>query len=307
MASGSSLERAWEALFRRLQADCPDVCEVRRPGPAKSVPFRLSARTSDGVDTRWLILPDRELEETFLKFVRAASSGESGLSGRQEGALNALSHPPQIDLYAARWCENSAAALAAAAAVAVARPGLVLRVLDVESFERSLLPVGLSVVPLCLIGGKGRLYGACSAEELVLALEAFSSGQWARQTLLDMLDRKMRTEILELVRHGNIPAQEVGRLVGESSLAARMGTILVLSDLAKVDRGTAGEAVPALLELLDAPDAQTRADAIYALGEIRDLRALPYLEKCTHDGDRDVAECAREAIEAVRAFNILRH
>jgi hypothetical protein len=287
--------------------DCPGVCEVRRSGPAKSVPFRLSVRTGDGVDTRWLILPDRELERPFRSFIRAACSGESGLSEGQKGALRALPHLPKIDVYAARWCENSAAALAAAGAVAVARPGLAVRVMDVESFERSLLPVALSVVPLCVIGGKGRLYGACGAEELVLALEAFSSGRWARQTLLGMLDRRMRTEILELVRAGHIPAEEIGRLVGESSLPVRMGAILVLADLAKVDRGAAGEAVPALLELLGAPDAQTRADAIYALGEIRDLRSLPYIEKCKHDQDRDVAECAREAVEAVRAFNILRH
>ena len=294
-------------MLCRLLKDSTGRVSETRSGPGTAVPFKISARTDNGVTAQWLILPDREIERPFRSFIRTASSGDSGLSDQQIRSLSGLLDPPRIDVYAARWCENSASAVAASMAVAVARPGVSVRVLDVESFDRSLLPMAMSVVPLCVIGGRGRLYGACGPDDVVAALEAFCSGRWARQTVLHMLDRKMRSEILDLVKHRQLPAEELGRMVGESGLAVRMGAILVLADLAKVDRGTAGEAVPALLSLLDSPDAHARADAIYALGEIRDVRSLPYLENFKHDEDPDVAECAREAMAAVKAFNVLRH
>jgi hypothetical protein len=246
------------------------------------------------------------MERAFQVFLSASSSGESGLSREQKGALKGLSRHPGIDIYAARWCESSSSAVEAAVRVAVERPSIRLRVLDVESFEQSLLPIGMRSVPLAIVGGKARIYGAFTPGELVSALESFADGKWERQTLLNMLQQKMRPEIEQLVKHRLLSSRSVASLVGETSMGVRMGGILILSELAKTDRGAAGEALGPLVDLLKAPEPQMRADAIYALGELCDLRALPFLEKTLYDPDADVREGAAEAQEKIKAFNVLR-
>lgn len=269
-------------------------------------PFRLVARVGKAIETRWRILPDQSMERAFHLFLSAATSGESGLSGEQKTALKALTAHAGIDIYAARWCESSSAAVEAAARIVVEQPSISLRVLDVESFERSLLPIGMSSVPLAIVGGKARLYGAFSPAELVSALETLADGRWERQTLLNMLQQKMRPEIEQLLTHRLLSARSVASLVGEASMGVRMGAILILSELAKTDRGAAGEALGPLVDFLKAPAPQMRADAIYALGEICDIRALPFLDKMRCDVDADVREGALEAQEKIKAFNVLR-
>jgi hypothetical protein len=272
----------------------------------RGTPFRLVAKVGESIETRWRILPDQIMERAFQVFLSASSCGESGLSREQRGALKGLAGQPGIDIYAARWCESSSTAVEAAARVAVERPSIRLRILDVESFEQSLLPIGMSSVPLAIVGGKARIYGAFTPGELISALESFADGKWERQTLLNMLQQKMRAEIDLLLRNRLLSARSVASLVGEASMGVRMGGILILSELAKTDRGAAGDALGPLVDLLKAPEPQMRADAIYALGELCDLRALEDLEKMNSDPNADVREGALEAREKIKAFNVLR-
>jgi hypothetical protein len=289
--------------FRRfrdhLKRTVPWFDAQERATPA-GTPFLLTVEMPGGGQISLSFVPDQQLQRPFEEFLTAAVTGECGL----DPAARALvcSFPPSLSLvlWVARWCGSSAKAFSSLARFALEAPGLKLRVADVESVPAREIPAGIESVPVLFVGGSGRFYGDSPELELARGIVDLASERSERFMVGHMLDRRLRVELLALMKAGAVSPRSLAAEVGSESFSRRAAAVVSLSDLALSDRLLAAEALPVLEGLLGGSSAQVRGDAVFALAEVGDLRAIPAVEKLCSDPDPDVREGAEEALEKIK-------
>jgi hypothetical protein len=295
----AAASEAWCSLAAEIEARVPGVSIVAGKAP-EGAGFSMEARFGTAVTT-WRIFPDQAMRAALLEYLDAAVSGESGLEEGFVESLRSLARLAPLVSYTARWCEASASAASLMARATLAAPGLRVTLEDAEAIGRDDLPPLFDSVPLTLADGRARLYGAFTPKELLSLLSAASEGRHDAFCLAGLLGQKRGGEALALLREKVVPARAAGELVATPDVALRMGAILLLEDLARLDRALASEALPPVLAMLDDPSPRQRADALLAIAEIGDLRVLPRVEACLEDDDEDVREGAAETLERLRS------
>lgn len=264
----------------------------------------ITTHAASGGTVFWNLLPDQALFESFVFVLQSFVSWATPTTSQEPALLQSHGESPPITVYLARWCPSSAAMASLVGTLALKLSDLRATMVDAEALPPEALPLGLSSVPMTLIGSSARLYGNCTEKELEAALAAESTGRGAGFTLGHMLDHRLGAEALELVRQRLCAVGALAGLVGGESLSLRLGTIYLLSQLAKEDRGLAGEGLPVLHSLLAHASPSIRGDALYALAEVGDLRSLPEVERLLSDPDEEVRAAAEEAREKIRSFNV---
>jgi hypothetical protein len=264
----------------------------------------ITVQSASGGRVLWNLLPDQALFEAFVFVLEAIVSGRMPFAPEEIAVLQSLDSPLTVSVYLARWCPSSAKAASLAGTLVMAQPSVRVSMVDAEALPPEALPSGLSSVPMVVVEPSTRLYGEFNAKELVSALRETAAGRGESFTLGHMLDNRLGKEALELVRQRLLSVEALAGLVGSANFSLRLGTIYLLSELAREDRGLAGEALPVLHDLLGSESAPIRGDALYALAEVGDLRSLAAVEELLADQDEEVRSAAEEAREKIRSFNV---
>jgi hypothetical protein len=301
LAAGDGSEEAFRKLAHGISTRRPRT-EVRWEAGAGA--SSVAVDLPEGRKLRWEMVPDQAMEAPFFAFWDPGREALD-LDGPTKGVLADLPRPPQLVIYGARWCAASAEMVRLASRCLLARPGTGVTVVDVERLSRDGIPPGIEAVPVTFIGAEARLYGSLSEAELAAGLAAWSRNLGPDYTLAQMLKQKKQREALALLRARVLPVSALARAAGDPlHFELRLGALVLLSEVGRLDRALAAEATPWLCARLGDPSAHIRGDVLLALAEVGDLRALPSVESLLYDADADVREAAVEAAERIRRSNL---
>jgi HEAT repeat protein len=118
--------------------------------------------------------------------------------------------------------------------------------------------------------------------------------------IADYMEKGFLENIIDMVVHDNRLISLVGDLIQDERIRVRIGATALVEELARRKDVDAGPALPALLPLLNHPEAVVRGDAANLLGIIGHASALPVLQEALHDSDPQVRLLAEEAMAEIR-------
>jgi HEAT repeat protein len=131
--------------------------------------------------------------------------------------------------------------------------------------------------------------------ELVERILNRGTDEQGSKVLLSLIEQDRLDEAVELIRE-----QEGTQLFvaawRKSSLASRIGFMILVEAILQEDEHALDDSVPNLIAILDSGDASLRGDTADVLGQIGHPSAIPTLKNLQNDENPDVADIASEAL-----------
>ncbi len=173
-----------------------------------------------------------------------------------------------------------------------------LTIINIESHPEAAISAGTRSVPWTRIGNLEFL-GAQSEKELISWVEHVSKGTGMAEYLVDLLENQQLDKAIRLSREKQSARQALLGLLADADtpMGTRIGIAAILEDLAE-DKLLVGM-IAGLSGLLDSPESRIRADACHYLGLTNSQEALPFLQKCLDDPDKEVREISKDALEMI--------
>ncbi len=204
---------------------------------------------------------------------------------------------PDVLLFIATGCAHCPAVLAAFAELV--KQGAVgrLEVVNIVARPEVARAEGVRSVPWMRIG-PFTLQGSHGPAELRQWVERAARGEGVAEYLGELIEGQRLDEALAAVRAHPEWLRELPALIAdlEVPMGVRIGVGAMLEDLA--EHGELTPLLPALRELLAAPQPQVRADAAYYLGLSDSPEVRDWLAALRDDPDAEVREIVSEALAA---------
>jgi CBS domain-containing protein len=187
--------------------------------------------------------------------------------------------------------------VAACGRVAATRPQVQLEVVDVQYFSD--LAGAVKSVPTVIVDGTRSLVGALSERDLLDALAERSRSGYETKTLASMIETGRFADAVPLLASPSGQAA-LAAMLARSTMQQRIGLTLAVEEALGASGRCLDGAVPLVLPLLEAPDANLRGDVADLLGKIGAPAARTALEVLSADPNPDVREIAADALEMLR-------
>lgn len=228
--------------------------------------------------------------EPFLELLVALSGPERPLADEHLA-------PAALQVMMAPTCPNCPGVVAVCGRVVAAHPQVRLEVVDVQYFAD--LAGAVKSVPTVIVDGTRSLVGALSEQELLDVLAERSSDDYVVKTLASMVETGRFGDAVPLLASPPGQAAMAAMLVS-SSISERIGLMLAAEASLEVNARCLDAAVPHLLPLLEAPDANLRGDVADLVGKIGAPVARTALEALLSDPNPDVCEIAADSLQMLR-------
>ncbi len=244
----------------------------------------------DVENVRYRAVPFGPELEPFLELLVALSGAE------RPGPPDPIA-PATLQVMMAPTCPNCPRVVAACGRVAAAHPQIQLEVVDVQYFAD--LAGAVKSVPTVIVDSTRSLVGNLSERDLLDVLSERTSGDYVQKTLASMIETARFGDAVSLLV--SPPGQvALATLVASSTMPERVGLMLATEEALEANDRCLDGAVPHLLPLLGAPDANLRGDVADLLGKIGSPVARTGLEGLESDPNPDVREIAADALEMLR-------
>jgi alkyl hydroperoxide reductase subunit AhpF len=205
--------------------------------------------------------------------------------------------PARLQVMMAPTCPNCPHVVAACGRVAATRPQVQLEVVDVQYFSD--LAGAVKSVPTVIVDGTRSLVGALSERDLLDALAERSRSGYETKTLASMIETGRFADAVPLLASPSGQAA-LAAMLARSTMQQRIGLTLAVEEALGASGRCLDGAVPLVLPLLEAPDANLRGDVADLLGKIGAPAARTALEVLSADPNPDVREIAADALEMLR-------
>lgn len=219
------------------------------------------------------------------------------LSGSERSPGHEHLAPAAVQVMIAPTCPNCPGVVAACGRVVAARPQVQLEVVDVQYFAD--LAGAVKSVPTVIVDGTRSLVGALSEQELLEVLAERTSDDYVVKTLASMIETGRFGDAVPLL--ASPPGQAaLAAMLASSTMQERIGLMLAAEEALGVNARCLDAAVPLLLPLLEASDANLRGDVADLAGKIGAPVARTALEALLSDPNPDVCEIATDSLQMLR-------
>lgn len=240
-------------------------------------------------NTHYLALPWGAELEPFLELLELQPQPDSGPESSPAAAT--------VEVLVAPTCPNCAQVVRAAVQVAGPWPQLRLVVIDVQHHED--LGGAIKSVPAVIVDGTHTTVGPLDADGLRTILKGRDDPDHLPWALNSMIKAGRLAEAIKLVNSDKGFAA-MARLMALGGLQERIGVLMVAEEALEANPHSLDGALPLLLPLLQAKDANLRGDTADLLGKIGAPGAREGLTRLLADPNPDVCEIAQEALEDLR-------
>ena len=282
--------RALRRVVEQLVRAAPDKLALVLVAPGGDPTHLAHLAHLDVENVRYRAVPFGPELEPFLELLLALSVGEAPPADEQLA-------PADLQVMIAPTCPNCPRVVAVCGRVAAARPQVRLEVVDVQYFTD--LAGAVKSVPTVIVDGTRSLVGALSEQDLLEVLAERSSRSYVHKTLASMIETGRFTDAVPLLASPQGQAALVAMLAS-STMSERIGLMLAAEEALGVNGRCLDAALPHVLPLLEAPDANLRGDVADLLGKIGAPAARTALEALLSDPNPDVCEVAADALGMLR-------
>ncbi|MCG6551366.1 MAG: hypothetical protein L7F77_03490 [Candidatus Magnetominusculus sp. LBB02] len=117
--------------------------------------------------------------------------------------------------------------------------------------------------------------------------------------IADYMEKGYLDNIIDMFRYEPEVYPAAKRLISDERMRVRLGAIALFETLAEINFVHLVEIADSIAPLLKSETALIRGDAAYSLGIIGDKRHIAELQGALGDEHPDVAEAAKDSIEAI--------
>jgi len=281
---------------RALQEALPEidlVPDIRRdPAP----PWM---ETEAGI--RFHALPEGDKLAGLVEALRPPGQVGPHIPPDQGEWLMRLPLPVEISLYIAPACPFCPQALQQWIALARAGRHLRLRVVDAALFPETAREDAIQAVPTVVLDRHMRWSGRIPVTEVLEQLVTRDPSRLSSDALDGLIKEGLAGQVARAMVAQQHLFPSIIDLLTHRKWPVRLGAMVVVEEIAALDRGLAAAVVPALHQRYDGLEDSVRGDVLYVIGEAGDDRIVPFLRDVeTTSGNPDVRQAAREALVCIR-------
>lgn len=260
----------------------------------------LLLRSSDGREIRYFALPEgpeaKPFQEAIDVMLRITDLEQQQWTQRLDGLRTRC----EITVFVAPGCPHCPRAVRAANRLALSNRYVVTTVVDAFELTDLAAKYGVKTAPLTVIDGGLSLPGLISEADLVDHLLERGGEKFLESMFRSLVESGRHGEASRLVSSGEALDPYL-RIWKDSTLAVRIGLMLVAEEALERDSRALNPLVPALVEVLESDDASLRGDSIDLLGRIGHPSSVGSIEALRGDSNPHVAEIAAEVAEELTA------
>ena len=239
----------------------------------------------------YMAAPEGPEEAPFINALTAMDS----VNYAYRDKLEKMEMAAEIIVFIAASCPHCPKAVSAANAVALMSPAVTTIIVDAQHNEELAAKFGVKSVPCTLLDRGLSIVGEITVAELVERILNRGTDEQGAKVLFSLIEQDRLDEAVEFIREKE-GTQLFVAAWRKSSLASRIGFMILVEAILQEDEHALDDSVPNLIAILDSGDASLRGDTADVLGQIGHPSAIPALKNLQNDENPDVADIASEAL-----------
>jgi hypothetical protein len=284
---------AFKEFCDNLSRLVPDI-KIAKDGESPEQPPQIVI----GNGLRYQAVPAGHELQPFIEALIAFSSNSSNTAQPIHPPLKKDKLPATLTLFIAPQCTFCPAVVRQLIPLPLVDDEIQLTIIDGTLFPEIAEPQKIQAVPTLLLDEQFRWTGSVPLEEIINTINSrdpaslgtasleniIKAGQASHLAAMMLDDKKIFPAFYELLIHNKWPV--------------RLGAMVVMEEVADQNPVMASEVIDFLWGRFQRLPDPVKGDILYMFGEIKDRRAVSWLEEVLDgDYDEEVKEAAREAIE----------
>ncbi len=237
----------------------------------------------------------------FLKALQGVDTLAGDLTPAIRDRLSELGLPATLKIFISSRCPFCPHTVSRLLPLAGASCRVQLSVVDALLFNEEAMAARVRSVPATILDDQFRWTGLVEIEEIVKIMQNRDPSQLSAESLQKMLhDGEAHHIARMMIRNGEIFPPYLD-LLTHKKWQTRLGAMVAFEYLVEERKELASRIIKPLWDNFPMAGQEIKGDILYILGESRDPKAIPLLEKVLSASyPEEIQEAAQEALEKIR-------
>lgn len=236
--------------------------------------------------------------QPFIEALIAFSSNSSNTAEPIQPPLKKEKLPAVLTLFIAPQCTYCPAVVRQLIPLPLLDDEIKLTIIDGALFPEIAEPYKIQAVPTLLIDEQFRWTGSVPLEEIINTINSRDPASLGAASLENILKEGQASHLAAMMLNGNKIFPAFYDLLIHDKWPVRLGAMVVMEEIADQNPVMASEVIDFLWDRFHQLPDPVKGDILYMFGEIKDRRAVSWLEEVLNgEYNEEVKEAAREALE----------
>ncbi len=268
--------------------------KIKKDGDSPDVPPQILI----GSGLRYQAIPAGHELQPFLETLIAFGSDSSDSAEPAQTLLKKEKLPAALTLFIAPQCTFCPAVVRQLSPLPLLDDKIRLTIVDGTLFPEIAEPHKIQAVPTLLIDEQFRWTGSVPLEEIINTINTRDPASLGAASLENMLKEGQASHLAAMMLDGKKIFAAFYELLIHDKWPVRLGAMVVLEEIADQNPVLASEVIDFLWDRFHQLSDPIKGDILYMFGEIKDRRALSWLEEVLGvEYNEEVIEAAKEALE----------
>lgn len=242
---------------------------------------------------------ERELDP-FLETLTAIGTNDINLSPHLKQQLDMVDIPVNLTLFIALQCPHCPGVVKTVIPLALYCKNIKLHIIDGSLFSQTAQTFKVMSAPCLILEEDFRWTGSVADEEIVQMIMNRDPSKLSADTLKSILEDGDASWISKQMMEKQTLFDGFIELILHETWSVRLGTMVVIEEIAESDPELASKLCPILISRYDDQDITVQGDILYALGEAGDSDTKNWLmNKLSQMDDKNLMEAAQDALESL--------
>ena len=251
-----------------------------------------------GSRLRYQTIPAGHELQPFLEALAAASSKPAAIDESAKALLERDRLPATLTLFIAPQCTFCPAVVRQLMPLPLIDDKIQLIIIDGTLFPEIAEPHKIQAVPTLLLDEQFRWTGSVPLEEIINTINSRDPASLGAASLENILQEGQASDLAAMMMDDQKIFPAFYELLIHDKWSLRLGAMVVMEEIADQNPILASEVIDFLWDRFHRLSDQVKGDILYMFGEIKDRRAVSWLEDVLGGEFNDeVIEAAKEALE----------
>jgi hypothetical protein len=236
--------------------------------------------------------------QPFLEALIAFGSDSMNSAESAQTLLKKEILPATLTLFIAPQCTFCPAVVRQLSPLPLLDDKIRLTIIDGTLFPEIAEPHKIQAVPTLLLDEQFRWTGSVPLEEIINTINSRDPASLGAESLENIIKDGQASHLAAMMMDGKKIFPAFYDLLIHPKWPVRLGAMVVMEEIADQNPALASEVIDFLWDRFHQLPDQIKGDILYMFGEIKDRRAVSWLEEVLGgEYDEEVKEAAKEALE----------
>jgi len=251
-----------------------------------------------GNGLRYQAVPAGHELQPFIEALIAFASDSLDSAETAQTLLKKERLPATLTLFIAPQCTFCPAVVRQLSPLPLLDDKIQLTIIDGTLFPELAEPHKIQAVPTLLLDEQFRWTGSMPLEEIIDTINSRDPASLGTESLENIVKDGRASHLAAMMLEGKIIFPAFYDLLIHPKWPVRLGAMVVLEEIAAQNPAMASEVIDFLWDRFQRLPDQIKGDILYMFGEIKDRRAVPWLQEVLGgEYNEEVKEAAGEALD----------